>query len=137
MQIMFALPSRLVSPSSSVLTSQNSVIYLLILLTSVQLIDAFCDEHHWWQLQLNECIPCTVCASSESIVLRPCQLHADTVCGTLEDLEIELDWFKAAAIAGEQKYVSINLHFSIQEYLEQKEKLLYDMKLMLCLYFID
>lgn len=97
--------SEFVSPSSS---SANSkfLIYLLILLTSVQLIDAFCDEHHWWQEQIGECIPCTVCDASQSIVLRPCQKHSDTVCGTLDDVELELNWLKAAAVAAQHKQVS-------------------------------
>lgn len=73
---------------------------------SVQLINAFCDEHHWWQEQIGECIPCTVCDVSQSIVLRPCQKHSDTVCGTLDDVELELDWLKAAAVAAQHKHVS-------------------------------
>lgn len=103
MQIMF---SRLVvspfsvsptlSSSSANISNKIFVIYLLITLTSVQLIDAYCDPHHWWQQELGKCIPCSVCDASQSIVLRPCQAHLDTVCGTLEDLEFELDWLKSA-----------------------------------------
>lgn len=97
--------SVLLSPSSSSANFKFHI-YLLILLTGVQLIDAFCDEHQWWQEQLGQCIPCTVCDKSESIVLRPCQPHSDTVCGTLDDVEVELDWLKAAAVAAEHKQVS-------------------------------
>lgn len=97
--------SVLLSPSSSS-ASYKFLIYLLILLTGAQLIDAFCDEHHWWQEELGECIPCTVCDESKSIVLRPCQPHSDTVCGTLDDVEVELDWLKAAAVAAERTQVS-------------------------------
>lgn len=102
------LVSELLSPSLSSSSSSANLkflIYLLILLTGVQSIDAFCDEHQWWQEQLNECIPCTVCDSSKSIVLRPCQKHSDTVCGTLDDVELELDWIKAAAVSAHQKQV--------------------------------
>lgn len=103
------LVSELLSPSLSSSSSSANLkflIYLLILLTGVQSIDAFCDEHQWWQEQLNECIPCTVCDSSKSIVLRPCQKHSDTVCGTLDDVELELDWIKAAAVSAHHKQVS-------------------------------
>lgn len=96
--------SVLLSPSSS--ASFKFIIYLLIVLAGVQLIDAFCDEHHWWQQELNKCIPCTRCDDSQLIVLRPCQKHSDTVCGTLDDVELELGWLKAAAVAAEQKQVS-------------------------------
>lgn len=101
-------PSSLSSSSASKSrSSQHFVVYLLIILTnSVQLIDAFCAEHHWWQEELNKCTPCTVCDATQSIVLRPCQLHSDTVCGTLDDLELELSWLKSAAVAVEQKRVS-------------------------------
>lgn len=94
------------SPSSSSSANFKFAIYLLILLSGVQLIDAFCDEHHWWQEELNECIPCTVCDARQSIVLRPCQKHSDTVCGTFDDVEVELDWLRAAAVAAEHKQVS-------------------------------
>lgn len=103
MQIMF---SRLVvspfsvsptlSSSSANISNKIFVIYLLITLTSVQLVDAYCDAHHWWPQELGKCIPCSVCDASQSIVLRPCQAHLDTVCGTIEDLEFELDWLKSA-----------------------------------------
>lgn len=100
--------SVVLSPSSSS-ANFKFLIHLLILLTGVQLIDAFCDQHHWWQEQLGECIPCTRCDESQSIVLRPCQPHSDTVCGTLDDVEVELDWLKAAAVAAEHKQVSLIL----------------------------
>lgn len=35
-------------------------------------------------------MPCSTCTEADRIVvLRPCQLHQDTVCGTLNDLEFE------------------------------------------------
>lgn len=118
MQIMYSRVSPFfVSPSLLSSSSANKlfVIYLLITLSScVQLIDAYCNDHHWWQEQLGKCTPCTVCDKSQSIVLRPCQLHSDTVCGTLDDLELELNWLKSAAVAVEQKRVSFNIFFSDQ-----------------------
>ncbi|XP_055307677.1 tumor necrosis factor receptor superfamily member wengen [Sitodiplosis mosellana] len=109
--------SELLSPSLSSSSSANFKfpIYLLILLTSVQLIDAFCDKHQWWQEQLDECIPCTVCDASKSIVLRPCQKHSDTVCGTLDDVELELDWIKAAAVSAHHKQVEEHQHLGVIE----------------------
>lgn len=87
--------------------SINIYLVAILLASSVQSIDAICAEQHWWQEELDSCIPCTVCDRSESIVLRPCQLHSDTVCGTFDDLELELNWLKSAV---EQQKVSKN-HF--------------------------
>lgn len=116
MQIMF---SRLVvspfsvSPalsSSSANISKKIFVIYLFMTSVVQLIDAHCDGHHWWYL--GKCVPCSVCDASQSIVLRPCQAHLDTVCGTLEDLEFELDWLKSA-VAVQQNRVSYPKMFKV------------------------
>lgn len=114
MSVLLSSPSPSSSPllSSLSLSSAASLkflIYLVILFaTDIQSIEAFCDEHHWWQEQFGACIPCTVCEDGrqQSIVLRPCQPHSDTICGTLEDVEVELDWLKEAAVAAEHRQVS-------------------------------
>lgn len=70
----------------------DSIVYIVIILTTAQLFDsvgAICPENHWWDQTHDSCAPCTTC-EDQSIVLRPCQLHQDTLCGTLQDLEI--DW---------------------------------------------
>lgn len=77
------------------------------MLTGVQLIDAVCDKHQWWQEQRSECVSCTVCDDQKLIVLRPCQPHSDTVCGTLEEIATDLEFLKAAAVAAEHKHVSL------------------------------
>lgn len=51
-----------------------------------------CPTTHWLSTARNACVPCTECADDRSIVLRPCQPHRDTVCGTLNDLEFEWSW---------------------------------------------
>ncbi|KAH8414741.1 hypothetical protein KR215_001617, partial [Drosophila sulfurigaster] len=48
-----------------------------------------CAPQHWWDQQHDRCTPCTSC-QGEMIPLRPCQLHIDTVCGSIYDLK--LDW---------------------------------------------
>ncbi|KAH8387250.1 hypothetical protein KR093_005875, partial [Drosophila rubida] len=48
-----------------------------------------CAPQHWWDQQHDKCTPCTSC-QGEMIPLRPCQLHIDTVCGSIYDLKI--DW---------------------------------------------
>lgn len=125
LQIMFCLPSDFVSSKLSSLSplrasplplasssgrrpSTLRFLSILIVLTGYcQLIEAICDEHQWWQQQLNKCIPCTVCDAGQSIVLRPCQLHSDTVCGTLDDIEFDLNILRAAAaVAVEEERVS-------------------------------
>ncbi|XP_053950741.1 tumor necrosis factor receptor superfamily member wengen isoform X2 [Anastrepha ludens] len=48
-----------------------------------------CDLHSWWDPLKDKCITCTVC-EGDLIPLRPCQLHRDTICGSIYDLKI--DW---------------------------------------------
>ncbi|XP_037938804.1 tumor necrosis factor receptor superfamily member wengen [Teleopsis dalmanni] len=48
-----------------------------------------CDSQSWWDPVKDKCISCTVC-QGEMIPLRPCQLHRDTICGSIYDLKI--DW---------------------------------------------
>lgn len=72
---------------------RNSIVCSLILLLSsvVTLADEFCPEHFWWDHERDGCIRCTVC-NDQSIVLRSCQPHQDVVCGTLSDLEYDINW---------------------------------------------
>lgn len=123
-------PSPLLSSLSLSSTAASKfLIYLVFFFaTGVQSIEAFCDKHHWWQEQLGACIPCTVCEDGreQSIVLRPCQQHSDTICGTLEDVEVELDWLKEAAVAAEHRQVCYTLQFSlIKQMKKQKFTLCY------------
>ncbi|XP_030379087.1 tumor necrosis factor receptor superfamily member wengen [Scaptodrosophila lebanonensis] len=48
-----------------------------------------CEPNHWWDPVQDKCMPCTQC-QGEMIPLRPCQLHRDTICGSIYDLNI--DW---------------------------------------------
>ncbi|XP_017850997.1 tumor necrosis factor receptor superfamily member wengen [Drosophila busckii] len=47
-----------------------------------------CAPQHWWDQQQNKCMPCTSCQGN-MLALRPCQLHIDTVCGSIYDLKID------------------------------------------------
>lgn len=48
-----------------------------------------CLDTYWLNIH-DTCIKCTEC-DDQLIVLRPCQPHKDTVCGTFNDLERDLD----------------------------------------------
>lgn len=48
-----------------------------------------CLDTFWLNIH-DTCIKCTEC-DEQLIVLRPCQPHKDTVCGTFNDLERDLD----------------------------------------------
>lgn len=65
------------------------------------LCDAYCPQRFWWDQTKDSCIECSIC-DENTIVLRPCQPHKDTVCGTLNDIEFEFDWLQAA-----QKQVAV------------------------------
>lgn len=58
--------------------------------TAADSILSICPPRHWISAQVDACVPCSTCTEADRIVvLRPCQLHQDTVCGTLNDLEFE------------------------------------------------
>lgn len=61
---------------------------LIIFLTYISISEAFCPKNHWWDQNRDSCIACTTCEGN-SIVLRPCQGHLDTVCGTFKDLDYD------------------------------------------------
>lgn len=75
-------------PSS---TSASLCLTLLVLTTTCSLCSAgsLCESQSWWNPHKDKCIPCTVC-QGDMIPLRPCQMHRDTVCGSIYDLKI--DW---------------------------------------------
>jgi len=68
-----------------------------------------CAPQHWWDSQRDRCTPCTRC-QGEMIPLRPCQLHTDTICGSIYDLKI--DWVVLAKTEPNWKEVSAPLYAS-------------------------
>uniref|UniRef100_A0A1I8PDW4 TNFR-Cys domain-containing protein n=1 Tax=Stomoxys calcitrans TaxID=35570 RepID=A0A1I8PDW4_STOCA len=70
--------------------STTACVTFLLLSTTCSLCSAsLCDPQSWWDPYKDKCIPCTVC-QGDMIPLRPCQMHRDTVCGSIYDLKI--DW---------------------------------------------
>lgn len=81
--------------------------FVLLLLTSCSLCTAsLCDPKSWWNAERHRCSPCTVC-EGEMIPLRPCQVHQDTVCGSIYDLKI--DWVVLSRTEPNWKDVSTSL----------------------------
>lgn len=73
----------------------STSLLLLVLLSLVQISVASlpCKQHEWWDPKQDSCIKCSKC-DEQMIVIRPCQPHLDTTCGTINDLEIDWSWFK-------------------------------------------
>lgn len=95
-----------VTPSLSSTAAATTAAYvaLLVLSTTCTLCAASpCQSHSWWDSVKDRCIPCTEC-QGQLIVLRPCQLHRDTICGSIYDLEI--DWMVLAKTEPNWKEVS-------------------------------
>lgn len=70
--------------------STAACVTLLILTTTCSFCSAsLCESQSWWDPYKDKCIPCTMC-QGDMIPLRPCQMHRDTVCGSIYDLKI--DW---------------------------------------------
>ncbi|KAH8419757.1 hypothetical protein KR009_002151 [Drosophila setifemur] len=73
-----------------------------------------CAPQHWWDPGRDRCTPCTRC-QGEMIPLRPCQLHTDTICGSIYDLKI--DWVVLAKTEPnwkERRKSSEYEHFGLQ-----------------------
>lgn len=68
----------------------------LLVLTAVcsTACSALCPQgDKFWNPHLERCINCTRCNSSENqFVLRPCEVHRDTVCGPFHQLDIDWNW---------------------------------------------
>lgn len=75
---------------------------LILLLAYAGITEAFCPKYHWWDQNRDSCIKCTDCGDN-LIVLRPCQGHLDTVCGTFKDLDYD---FRVYAQRGQEQLVS-------------------------------
>lgn len=71
--------------------ASSLILRICIASAFVVFADGACPPRHWHSSLLDACVPCTGCAvdTDRPIVLRPCQPHQDTVCGTLNDLEFE------------------------------------------------
>lgn len=52
----------------------------------------------YWSNDSETCINCSQCDdTAKQVVIRPCQAHADTVCGHISDLNIDWSWLKNPA----------------------------------------
>lgn len=44
----------------------------------------------YWSSKINSCVDCTKCRNRNlEVVIRPCQIHADTLCGPISALKLE------------------------------------------------
>lgn len=46
----------------------------------------------YWNPEQETCVNCTRCDTKGHVVLRPCEVHRDTLCGPLSELEIDWSW---------------------------------------------
>lgn len=79
------------------------VIVAVTLLTVLSTAEAVCDPERWWNLEREACVPCTVCGE-QKLVLRPCQEYMDTVCGTVGDLDMDLEQLARTEARHEQRH---------------------------------
>lgn len=63
----------------------------------------------YWDPERESCTNCTRCDLKGYVVLRPCVVHLDTLCGNLSDLRI--DWSRLTG----------NLHHNIRHHHRRKE----------------
>ncbi|XP_055618883.1 tumor necrosis factor receptor superfamily member wengen [Toxorhynchites rutilus septentrionalis] len=83
--------SRSVSSSSSHASHRAPrwITVVALLLTVLSSVEAICESDRWWNPEQAACVPCRICGEQQ-LVLRPCQEYMDTVCGTMQDLDMDL-----------------------------------------------
>ncbi|XP_066145245.1 tumor necrosis factor receptor superfamily member wengen [Euwallacea fornicatus] len=59
---------------------------LLLIVTTSTVLASICPPKQYLNAQRQRCMNCTEC-SPGTVVLRPCELHRDTYCGPLSDLD--------------------------------------------------
>lgn len=64
----------------------------LVLLVSTALASVCPPGEKYWNSSLESCVNCTRCDPALHVVLRPCEVHRDTVCGPLSNLDIDWSW---------------------------------------------
>lgn len=65
---------------------------LVIVLSSLTTASVCPAGDAYWNASLERCVNCTRCELTNHVVLRPCEVHRDTVCGPLSDLDIDWAW---------------------------------------------
>lgn len=83
--------------------------FLLICTLTLLLISArptsaefHCQIGEWWN---GTCVTCTTCVE---VVLRTCQPHKDTICGSFEDIKINLMQVRKRLLQRRIDHVSFN-----------------------------
>lgn len=84
---------RMTSVTSPATVYLAAVVVIVLTTTCSSCEGSPCQPLQWWDPFQDKCIPCTEC-KDQKIVLRPCQLHRDAICGSIYDLEI--DWMLLA-----------------------------------------
>uniref|UniRef100_A0A1A9W980 TNFR-Cys domain-containing protein n=1 Tax=Glossina brevipalpis TaxID=37001 RepID=A0A1A9W980_9MUSC len=89
-QITMSLLNATASATTSMTRTISACIVIMLLSTICSICTAtLCNAQSWWDPTKDKCVQCTVC-KGDMIPLRPCQVHQDTMCGSIYDLKI--DW---------------------------------------------
>nr|CAD7199913.1 unnamed protein product [Timema douglasi] len=66
---------------------------LVVWVVCLPLATALCRSgRQFWDTTSESCVNCTRCISPEEVVLRPCEIHQDTLCGPISSLNIDWSW---------------------------------------------
>jgi len=91
---------QLVLGSNSNFVICSLLLVLCATLIPLSLASLTCTHSEYWDVKLDECVSCTKC-NRQQIVIRPCQRHMDTVCQSINSIEI--DWSKSLATEESRK----------------------------------
>lgn len=127
----FKLPRNQLASSFRMSSVASSfLLVLLATLIPLSLASSTCSRHEYWDMDRDQCVLCAKCSQHE-IVIRPCQRHMDTLCKSLNSVEI--DWSKSMAT---DKSSSHSLHqqstetFSAQASTLSEDQLIWDWQMI-------
>lgn len=70
----------------------EKTICLVLLTLSTICIANPCQDDQWWNSENEACFNCTQC-DLQHVVLVPCQIHKDAICGTISELAFDYRTF--------------------------------------------
>lgn len=70
---------------------EKTIAIVLLTLSTICIANP-CQDDQWWNSENEECLNCTQC-DLQHVVLVPCQIHKDAVCGTISELAFDYRTF--------------------------------------------
>lgn len=70
---------------------EKTIAIVLLTLSTICIANP-CQDDQWWNSENDGCFNCTQC-DLQHVVLVPCQIHKDAICGTISELAFDYRTF--------------------------------------------